>query len=144
LAGEFLKNERERDRDTVGGILGRLKRIRLRSRPVPGGLAGARVMSIHHGLQPGEVEFRLISSGVIHDMRSLLRPTRSEVREVLDAYREMRPVREKVRNESRENLLLAWVHQRYGDDAIAVLDGEGGNGRVFGRVWHRVRVLTRN
>ncbi len=144
LAEEFLKNERERDRDTVGGILGRLKRIRLRSRPIPGGLAGARVVSIHHGLQPGEIEFRLISSGVIHDMRSLLRPTRSEVREVLDAYREMRPVREKVRNESRENLLLAWVHQRYGDDAIAVLDGEGGNGRIFGRVWRRVRVLTRN
>jgi DNA polymerase-3 subunit epsilon len=144
LAGDFLRNERERDRDVVEGILGRMKRIRLRSRPVPGGLAGVRVVSIHHGLQPGEVEFRLISSGVIHDMRSLMRPTRSEVREVLDAYREMRPVREKVRSESRENLLLAWVHQRYGDDAIAVLDGEGGNGRIFGRVWRRVRVLTRN
>ncbi len=144
LAAEFLKNERRRDGDTADGILRRLRRMRLKSRPVPGGLAGARIVSIHHGLQPGEVEFRLISNGVIHDMRSLLRPTRSEVRDVLDAYRELRPAMHRGRNESRENLLLAWVHQRYGDDAIAVLDYEGGNRRVFGRVWRRVRALTRN
>ena len=144
MAGEFLKNESQQDHETAERILGRLKKVRLKSRPVPGGLSGARIVSIHHGLQPGEVEFRLISSGVVHDMRVLLRPTRSEVREVLDTYREMRPVLEKVRNESRENLLLAWVHQRYGDDAIAVLDGNGGNRRIFGRVWRRVRALTRN
>ena len=144
LAEEFLKNESQRDADTADGILRGLRRIRLNFRPVPGGLAGARIVSVHHGLQPGEVEFRLISNGFIHDLRSLVKPTRSEVREVVDAYRELRPMKADMPNESRTNLLLAWVHQRYGDDAIAVLDGEGGNGRVFGRVWRRVRALTRN
>ena len=143
-AAEFLERERGRNNDAVGAMLGRLRRLRLDHRPVPGGLAGSRIIAVHHGAQPGEVEFRLIANGTIHRQECLHLPTRGEVRDLLHNYRELRPELPASRNESRENLLLAWIHQRYGSDVIVVLDGDGGNGRVFGRVWRRVRALTRN
>ncbi len=141
---EFLDREAGRDGDEVVVMARRLRRLRLDHRPVPGGLAGARIMAVHHGAQPGEVEFRLIVNAMIQREVGLHLPTRGEVRDVLAAFREVRPELPRDRNESRENLLLAWTHQRYGNDAIAVLDGEGEDGRVFSRVWRRVRALTRN
>lgn len=144
MTQEFLENESRRHTGVVEKIVFKLRRLRIKVRPVPGSLAGERVLAIHHGIQPGDVEFRLIAHGLIHDVCSLQRPGRSEVREVVNVYREARLETKSPQSESKSNLLLAWLHQRYGSDEMIVLGSEDARDRSFRRVWGRVKALTRN
>ena len=139
---ELLDGETGNETELARRISRGLRGIRRVSRPIAGGLAGARAIVYGHGPRPDEVEFFLIEQGSVLAREVLLRPPRAAVKEFLREFVSYAgPV---IRNDSGSvNLVLGWLHQHFGADEVAVVRGPEDIGRLSSSIWRRVREITR-
>lgn len=127
--------------DVARKILRRLRRVRGAPSPVAGGLAGVRAIIFDHGAGPDEVELFAIEQGAVIASERLRQPSRDSVRAVVE-----RMVNAGATNAqpdiSSVNAVVAWLHQHFGDDNVAIVRGAGDFDRLASRIWRRVRELA--
>lgn len=124
------------------GMARGLRRIRRLHQPIAGGLAGARAIYFDHGPRPGEIEFFVIDQGAVSARRRVDEPARQDVRailrDVLDCAGPPQPS-----DPNSVNLVLAWLHQKFGDQRLVVVGPEMKPQRIFAIVWRQVSLLAR-
>ena len=140
-AVELLGAASDADEAAARGILRRLRRIRGFPNPVAGGLAGVRAIIFDHGPGPDEVELFAIEQGAVIARERLRQPSRTSVRaaveKLVNACNANAPA-----DASSVNSVVAWLHQHFGDDNVAIVRGADDFDRMAARIWRRVRELA--
>jgi hypothetical protein len=140
---EFLDTAPNADDAVARKILRRLRRVRRYPNPVAGGLAGVRAIVFDHGPGPDEVEFFAIENGAVIARERIERPSRESVRAVVLRMVEARNSNSQV-DASSINLVVAWLHQHFGDRNVAIVRAADDFDRTAARIWRHVRELTRD
>ena len=140
-AFELLSAASDADEAAARRILRRLRRVRGVPNPVAGGLAGVRAIIFDHGPGPDEVELFAIEQGTVIASQRLRQPSRDSVRAAVEKMVNARNTNAQA-DASSVNSVVAWLHQHFGDDNVAIVRGADDFDRMAARIWRRVRELA--
>ena len=138
---ELFSAASDADEAVARKVLRRLRRVHGVPSPVAGGLAGVRAIIFDHGPGPDEVELFAIEQGTVIASERLRRPSRYSVRAAVERMVNA-PNANVQADASSVNSVVAWLHQHFGDDNVAIVRGTDDFDRMAARIWRRARELA--